>query len=168
MFLFSSCSCPWLYWTSTARQTCNTEDNFNSQKTPDMSHSIRIYPNGLNGIIHAMKGFWCVFKATKLLTGRDRIKISLLQINSCSLYIYISLSVALSIETARVRDRERQIDRTDKELLAWWRRQMWTFSALLALCAVNSHHKGQWRGAFVFSLIRAWTNDWVNNRDTGD
>ena len=33
---------------------------------------------------------------------------------------------------------------------------------------VNSPRKGQWRGALMFSLIRAWTNGWVNNRDTGD
>ena len=47
-------------------------------------------------------------------------------------------------------------------------------SALLALCAgnspvpVNSLHKGQWRGALMFSLIYAWINDWVNNREAGD
>ena len=29
-------------------------------------------------------------------------------------------------------------------------------------------HKGQWRGALVFSLICAWTNNWANNRDVGD
>ena len=28
-------------------------------------------------------------------------------------------------------------------------------------------HKGQWRGALVFSLICAWINGWVNNRDAG-
>ena len=56
----------------------------------------------------------------------------------------------------------------------WWRHQMETFSALLALCAgnspvpVNSPHKGQWRGALLFSLIYAWINDWVNNREAGD
>ena len=33
---------------------------------------------------------------------------------------------------------------------------------------VNSLHKGQWRGALVFSLICAWINGWVNNRETGD
>ena len=32
---------------------------------------------------------------------------------------------------------------------------------------VNSPHKGQWRGALIFSLICAWTNGWVNNRDAG-
>ena len=33
---------------------------------------------------------------------------------------------------------------------------------------VNSPHKGQWCGALVFSVICAWTNGWVNNRDAGD
>ena len=56
----------------------------------------------------------------------------------------------------------------------WWRHQMETFFALLALCVgnspvpVNSPHKGQWRGALMFSLIYAWINDWVNNREAGD
>ena len=58
--------------------------------------------------------------------------------------------------------------------IPWWRHQMETFSALLALCAgnspvpVNSPHKGQWRGALMFSLMWAWINDWVNNREAGD
>ena len=33
---------------------------------------------------------------------------------------------------------------------------------------VNSPHKGQWRGALLFSLICAWINAWVNNREAGD
>ena len=39
----------------------------------------------------------------------------------------------------------------------WWRHQMETFFALLVICAgihrspVNSLHKGQWRGALMFS-----------------
>ena len=60
------------------------------------------------------------------------------------------------------------------EDLSWWRHQLETFSALLALCAgnspvpVNSLHKGQWRGALMFSFIYARINDWVNNREAGD
>ena len=56
----------------------------------------------------------------------------------------------------------------------WWRHQMEIFSALLDLCAgihrspVNSLHKGQWRGALIFSLICVWINGWVNNREAGD
>ena len=41
---------------------------------------------------------------------------------------------------------------------SWWRHQMETFSALLAICAANSPvpgHKGQWRGTLMFSLICA-------------
>ena len=57
----------------------------------------------------------------------------------------------------------------------WWRHQMETFSALLALCAenspvtgaVNSCHKGQSCGALMFSLVCAWINVWVNNREAG-
>ena len=33
---------------------------------------------------------------------------------------------------------------------------------------VNSPHKGQWRGALMFSLICVWTNDWVHNHEAGD
>ena len=33
---------------------------------------------------------------------------------------------------------------------------------------VNSPHKGQWRGALMFSLIRVWIKGWVNNREAGD
>ena len=52
----------------------------------------------------------------------------------------------------------------------WWRHHMETFSALLAIChrsPVNSPHKGQWRGALMFSSICAWMNGWVNNREAG-
>ena len=32
----------------------------------------------------------------------------------------------------------------------------------------NSSHKGQWRGALMFSLICAWASGWANNRNAGD
>ena len=52
----------------------------------------------------------------------------------------------------------------------WWRHQMETFSALLALCAGPGEfpHKGQWRGTLMFSFICAWVKDWVNNCEPGD
>ena len=59
------------------------------------------------------------------------------------------------------------------QVISKWLHQMERFSALLALCAgnspipVNSPHKGQWRGALMFSLICVWINDWVNNREAG-
>ena len=36
------------------------------------------------------------------------------------------------------------------------------------LCGVNSPHKGQWRGALMFSLICGRINVWVNNGEAGD
>ena len=49
-------------------------------------------------------------------------------------------------------------------VISWWRHQVETFSPLLAFCAgihrwpVNSPHKGQRRGALMFSFICAWIN----------
>ena len=44
----------------------------------------------------------------------------------------------------------------------------WPFVRGIHRSPVNSPHKGQWRGALMFSLICAWINDWVNNREAGD
>ena len=76
--------------------------------------------------------------------------------------VVYEMAVILSINTLGV------------QICAWWRHQMETFSALLAICAgnspvpVNSPHKGQWRGALMFTLICARINGWVNNREAGD
>ena len=57
---------------------------------------------------------------------------------------------------------------------AWWRHQMETFSALLAICAGNSSVPGEFpthrpvTRALMFSLICVWINGWVNNREAGD
>ena len=51
-----------------------------------------------------------------------------------------------------------------RTMFSWWRHQMETLSALLAICARNSPvpgtspQKDQWRGALMFSLICAWIN----------
>ena len=64
--------------------------------------------------------------------------------------------------------------RGSPDVTAWWRHELETFSALLAICAgnspspVNSPHKGQWRGALMFSLICVWINGWVNECEAGD
>ena len=56
----------------------------------------------------------------------------------------------------------------------WWRHQMETFSALLAICAGNSPVPGEFptqrpvTRSFDIFLICVWINGWVNNRETGD
>ena len=44
----------------------------------------------------------------------------------------------------------------------------WPFVRGIHRLSVNSPHKGQQRGALMFSLICAWTNSWANNGDAGD
>ena len=44
----------------------------------------------------------------------------------------------------------------------------WSFVWGIRRSPANSPHKGQWRGALMFSLICAWINGWVNNREAGD
>ena len=44
----------------------------------------------------------------------------------------------------------------------------WPFVRGIHRSPVNSPHKGQWRGAFMFSLICARINGWVNNCEAGD
>ena len=44
----------------------------------------------------------------------------------------------------------------------------WLFVRWIHRSPVNSPHKGQWRGALMFSFICAWMDDWVNNREAGD
>ena len=44
----------------------------------------------------------------------------------------------------------------------------WPFVRGIYLSPVNSPHKGQWRGALMFTLIYARINGWVNNRAAGD
>ena len=44
----------------------------------------------------------------------------------------------------------------------------WSFVRGIHRSPVDSPHKGQWRGASMFSMICAWTNGWANNRFAGD
>ena len=44
----------------------------------------------------------------------------------------------------------------------------WTFVRGIHRSPVNSPHKGQWRGALIFSLICVWIERWVNNHEAGD
>ena len=46
--------------------------------------------------------------------------------------------------------------------------RFWPFVMGIHRSPEDSPHKSQWRGALMFSLICAWTNDWANNRDAGD
>ena len=44
----------------------------------------------------------------------------------------------------------------------------WPFVRGIHRSPLNSPHKGQWRGALMFSLIWVWIKGWVNNRGAGN
>ena len=44
----------------------------------------------------------------------------------------------------------------------------WPFVRGIHRSPVNSPHKGEWRGALMYSFISVWINGWVNNREAGD
>ena len=46
--------------------------------------------------------------------------------------------------------------------------QYWPFVQGIHRSPVNSLHKGQWHGSLMLSLICAWINGWLNNREAGD
>ena len=51
-----------------------------------------------------------------------------------------------------------------------WKRfpRYWPFMRGIHRSPVISPHKGQWRGALMFSLICVWIYGWVNNGEAGD
>ena len=58
---------------------------------------------------------------------------------------------------------------THEDVIKWKHfPRYWPFVRGTHWSSVNSLHRGQWRGDFMFSLICAWINHWVNNRKAGD
>ena len=58
---------------------------------------------------------------------------------------------------------------THDEVIKWKHfPRFWPFVRGIRRSQVNSPHKGQWRGALIFSLICAWTNSWANTGHAGD
>ena len=71
-------------------------------------------------------------------------------------------------------DKASFIRRRPGEHISWWRRKWkyflryWPFVRGIHQSPVKSPHKGQWRGALMFSLIYTWMDGWVNDREAGD
>ena len=75
--------------------------------------------------------------------------------------VVVSTGARASADTTSINTISRQ---TGPTLSAWWRHQIHTFSALLAICRIKSSDAE----LLMFSLICARINGWVNNRETGD
>ena len=56
-----------------------------------------------------------------------------------------------------------------EDVIKWKKiRRYWPLVRGIHRSPVNSPHKGQGRGALMFSLICVWISDWINNRKAGD
>ena len=62
------------------------------------------------------------------------------------------------------------IDKASHDDVIKWKHfpRYWPFVRGIPRSPVNSPHKGQRRGALMFSLICVWINGWENNREAGD
>ena len=64
---------------------------------------------------------------------------------------------------------DRTAARSHDDVIKWKHfPRYWPFVRGIHRSTVNSPHKGQWRGALMYSLICVWINGWVNNREAGD
>ena len=69
-----------------------------------------------------------------------------------------------ALESQRMQIRRRHVD-----VIKWKQSpRYWPFVRGINRSPVNSPHKGEWRGAWIFSLICVWINGWIHNHDAGD
>ena len=73
-------------------------------------------------------------------------------------------------EPATNKDTGLLTSRTSHDDVIKWKHfpRYWPFVRGIHRSPVNSPQKGQWRGAWSLSLICAWINVWVNNREADD
>ena len=86
-----------------------------------------------------------------------------------TVYIYLCIATLGEIKTNLIRCLLLQVKDIHDDIIKWKHfPRNWPFVREIHRSPVNFPHKGQWRGALMFSLIYAWINDWVNNREAGD
>ena len=79
-----------------------------------------------------------------------------------------SVGNVLALNHNKTQQRETHVH-TKHDVIQWKHfPRYWLFVRGIHRSPVNSPHKGQWRGALMFSLICAWIDAWVNNREAGD
>ena len=83
----------------------------------------------------------------------------------CTLHIVHCKIVMEKIQLSR----DVRISGTHDDVIKWKHfLHYWPFVRGIHRFPVNSPHKGQWRGALMFSLICVLINSWVNNREARD
>ena len=97
---------------------------------------------------------WCSAGKYRIVLSRDSVVLwQLPGVNSDGLK-------DVSIGVLKQRQSYSMIILLNHNFHSWWRHQMETFSALLAICAGNS--------PITSALIYVWINGWKNNREADD
>ena len=72
----------------------------------------------------------------------------------------------ISLQSLHMPRHSRHVQNLHDDVITWKHFPgYWPFVRGIRRLPVNSPHKGQWRGASMFSLICAWINGGVNNRE---
>ena len=100
----------------------------------------------------------------KISTGTGKC-IDILQLTFSFLYGYMSRG-----HPSMLRHKSPEVDSLAQDDVIKWKHfpRYWPFVRGIHRSPVNSPHKGQWRGALMFSLICTRINGWVNNGEAGD
>ena len=84
-------------------------------------------------------------------------------------YIYITQWKLKVVMSYKIYCHRSALDIVHDDVIKWKHfPRYWPFVRGIHRSPVNSPHKGQWRRALVFSLIWAWINGGINNREAGD
>ena len=120
-------------------------------------HSHIIYAEEIFEIKYVEKSFWYHSHDTM----RHCIWISLLRVNPKTNY-YLTNRYYVTVSNWHICE-------IHDDVIKWEHfPRYWPFLRGIHRSPVNSPHKGQWRGALMYSLICVWINGWVNNREAGD
>ena len=131
-----------------------------------------------NEILHVTRQICCLGICTILLwSDCDPLQIAVTILSDLELNLNIICgSNAWSVQRIQLSDEFYWTE--DQKYYTWlfcddvikWKHfpRYWPFVRGIHWSPVNSPHKGQWRGALMFSLICAWINHWVSIHETGD
>ena len=117
---------------------------------------------------HYLKKCWAIVHkilATKFSGIWIKVQSNFVQGNSIGKYLSVKCRLASVCQRYII-----QIRKSPHDDVIKWKHfpRYWPFVRGIRLSPVDSPYKGQWRGAFVFPLICAWTNGWASSRDAGD
>ena len=151
--------------------SCSTEVSVGSHLTPMWRPNIIRFP--LNGSPHGMAAILC-----HLSMCRDK---QVSTYRGFTLWKHAWSFVALPLDSIHLMifthlrreyltgARRSHFFNVHDDVIKWKHfPRYWPFVRRIHRSPVNSPHKGQWRGALMFSLIYARINGWVNNCQAGD